>query len=340
MITLALVATLLGQCQPGGICRPAAVQTPCIATTAFPTCNASLKGRSQCNSTLSCDYYCNGTAWACGTGSGSSSTSPWYYDGGSIGNVPQGAQVQAGASGYVTDGGYWVNGGPAGYGSASVPSIGWGGPSAPVGFFFDGANFIWSNTGLRSPTYIFSGIYLATDGYVSASSYVSAGGDITTATYLRSVGVATGSLPTCNAGQKGAIETDTTKSRAMFCDGAKYYNPVNHISGYMHGQGLVVPANAWTIANTRMYSAANWQRLSWAVLLLGAGAAQTFTVDVYNNTTSTVLCTSSALACDGSPIGSIDCANVASAEFDDIRLRVNAANCSTIPTVNVTAESM
>jgi len=85
MIT-ALLFSLLAQCQPGGICRPAAVQTPCIPTVSLPACQDSLKGREQCvrdsmdGGVLSCLAFCDGVAWRC-IGSGGGGGGGIVYDG-------------------------------------------------------------------------------------------------------------------------------------------------------------------------------------------------------------------------------------------------------------------
>lgn len=45
---------------------------------------------------------------------------------------------------------------------------------------------------------------------------------LTATTYLRTIGVATGSLPTCNAGTAGALEYDTTETCVKYCNGTAW----------------------------------------------------------------------------------------------------------------------
>lgn len=156
---------------------------------------------------------------------------------------------------------------------------------------------------------------------------------------FRSVGVATGSLPTCAAGIAGQWETDTTLARGMYCDGAQYVYPVGNIPGFMPGQATVAAADAITVGFQRQYSGGNVQRIAVTTLLAGtAVGAETYTVDVYNNTTAAVLCTKAAVACTSGTIGSADCANAQYAAFDDIRIRVNCSTCTTCPMMQIAAE--
>lgn len=112
---------------------------------------------------------------------------------------------------------------------------------------------------------------------------------------------------------------------------------VGNVCGFFPG-GTNINDN-WTVVTQRMYGEQNaaWQRLSWTAQTPGTGGG-TFTVDIYDNTTSTVLCTSSATACNTSPISSKDCAAVTTAQYTDIRLRTHMSGCTTSPSLNLCAE--
>lgn len=80
-----------GTCGPGQVCKPAALQTKCIATGSLPTCNASRLGQVRCDSTRDCTARCQSDAgWACEgstvTTSELTATAPLvlYDDGGTV----------------------------------------------------------------------------------------------------------------------------------------------------------------------------------------------------------------------------------------------------------------
>jgi len=76
-------------------------------------------------------------------------------------------------------------------------------------------------------------------------------------------------------------------------------------------------------------------RVSYRIMAAGSDGAHTFTVDVYDNTSSSVLCVTSAQNCNlaVSTVTATCSGSIAAA--DDIRLRVNTGSCTgTAPQLN------
>ncbi len=95
---------------------------------------------------------------------------------------------------------------------------------------------------------------------------------------------------------------------------------------------------ATAIVFQRFTTAVELTRLAQQIVVAGTGAAATFTVDVYDQTTSTVLCVSSATACDAAVANASLSCTTTIAKFDDVLLRINSSACTTGPGINVSAE--
>lgn len=332
---LALVLMLLSQngCQPGGNCQATSFYPTCAASSTFPACNTSQRGRIRCALTAfdggsPCQAFCDGSAWACVASGGSSGT-----------DTCTGTTCNIGQAGITTDGGIFLYGSyltPGLVLDGTTPSY-WGGTPGPsmryqspfLTLNYAGADRITWGHGTGAMT------ALTGDVVWSASSFLL--NVFTSTTYLRSIGVATASLPTCNAGAAGQIQTDTDIDRPKFCDGAQHVYPVGNIAGTMPGLATIAAADAIVIGNQRMYSGGNVQRIGYAGVVGGTGGG-TYTIDVYNNTSAAVECVTGTLACNAGSIGSVDCANASYAAFDDLRIRINCSGCTTCPYVNVNAE--
>lgn len=339
MLTLALIAALFGQvgdCGPGKDCVSKSFQpSPCYATGSLPACGTTNKGQVRCDSTQNCLVACFNSAWTCvasGGSSGPTAAAGWFTDGGSTATLPQTLRVEVGSGGIIVDGGVLtLLGDLTSYNSVRTYDSSNLTNNFRISTYNGTTSFEQNGTGMAlfsHPSQLATWVYsIVTNGSLSST------------TFVKSTGVATGSLPTCNAGALGQIETDTTISRPRFCDGSQHVYPVGNISGFFPGQATITPADNITIAVQRMYSGGNVQRLAYASLLAGTmPAAQTFTMDVYDNTTSTVKCTSSAIACNVATIGSIDCGNTSYAEADDLRIRVHCSTCTTCPMLQINAE--
>lgn len=121
-------------------------------------------------------------------------------------------------------------------------------------------------------------------------------------------------------------------------DGGSPYGPVHLIQGYSP-----LSTNAVNdVVTVREYPQVRPLRIGFESQVLGVGVGN-FTVEVFDVTTSTSLCTSGNIACTlavGGSGSSSDCASrtAANAAGDDVRLRVNCGSCTTCPLGNAWAE--
>lgn len=229
MIVTALALLLLSQdgtCKPGMTCRSYAFQPPCVATASLPACATSTKGRTMCDVTSNCWKYCNGSAWSCVATALTNPSTGWQTDGGSTATTPEGLRVEVGGGGVRTDGGVYTYGSDVDCRGGSVYARDTGGGSTYIRLVVSGANHYFDNASstmfvCSSATGICTfGYRIASNSDVTAGSYLEAGSYVKAVTYLRTVGVATGSLPTCNSGIYGAIIYDTTVAKLKVCTSA------------------------------------------------------------------------------------------------------------------------
>lgn len=168
---------------------------------------------------------------------------------------------------------------------------------------------------------------------------------VTTQGAIRLGSVASGAESTCPGASNlnlGQFEWNPTIDRSRLCTSTGWVSlsqPAN-IAGHFPGLATIAPADDIRIANQRMYVAGTMQRIGYNGLIAGTNGvgSNVYTIDVYDNTTSTVLCVTGNLACNIAGIGSVDCASAQYAQFDDLRIRVNCSGCATCPMTNVNAE--
>ncbi len=110
----------------------------------------------------------------------------------------------------------------------------------------------------------------------------------------------------------------------------------SHLSGFFPAG--ITPAAAIIVAGTRVTEALTTTRLSYVTMVVGTGGG-TYTLDAYNQTTSTVMCVSGTLNCTGAVGGEFGgpCSGTA-ATADDIVIRVNDGSCATGPVLNIALE--
>ncbi len=110
----------------------------------------------------------------------------------------------------------------------------------------------------------------------------------------------------------------------------------SHLSAFFPG---VVLAAGDVIAQSRFTAAATFTRLTTRIVTAGSDGAHTFTVDVFDLTTSAVVCVTGTITCNtaASSVGVACTGTVAIA--DDVQIRVNDASCTTTaPQMNIAAE--
>lgn len=111
--------------------------------------------------------------------------------------------------------------------------------------------------------------------------------------------------------------------------------PSSHLDGYFPGGVL---ADATAVTQSRFSTAATFNRLTIAIASAGVDGAHNFTADVFDVTTSTVVCVTGAIACNATGVTGVAC-SASTAPADDVRLRVNDGSClTTAPTMNIAAE--
>lgn len=206
----------------GKACVAASLQTYCVAAASLPTCSPGGVGTIKCSTNSGADggmayVECDGASWRALGGGGSSSTDTCtgvgpcligyggiYTDGG-IGAVGAAGNITAGGT-LTAQGNFVISGG------LTVLTA-----SANVLRNSAGTGLI--NMTAAGPIEVTStGAFRIT----GTGSLLTVDNSSTAGTYLRSVGDVTASLPTCNAGIKGALETDTTLSCIKFCNGSAW----------------------------------------------------------------------------------------------------------------------
>lgn len=171
----------------------------------------------------------------------------------------------------------------------------------------------------------------------------SAGGMTSTLGY-RAVGVATGSLPACGAGNAGTLQYNTSSNNLVLCDGTNFVNAGRghySLSGVannaaVHGAYDVasIPLNHYVPVGTAV-------NLGTVVTTAGAtGGTYTFGIwdasqSAWLAQSSTISCTQAAQTVGTSTVTSALGSTVAG---DQYRLRVDFTSCTgTDPILNVTA---
>jgi hypothetical protein len=297
------ISAVVGDKCSGKDCKVVSVQTSPIATASLPTCNAGTMGMLRMSTNGGGDggattFQCNGSSWeAVGSGVAGSSTDTCTGAGPCL----------IGYGGVTTDGGF-----------ISAFPVGQGG----VAFQMEAGNYLMLNSGntvrINSPNDGTASLSLYVGGVARAtlsgatgrfgatlgldsSADVLAGTNTTATTYLRSIGVATGSLPTCDASLKGAIETDTTLSCPKFCNGSAWSNclvsAANAINNYWSAMCLGACGNDTNFTGG-IYSlggAVTRMTCSWATA--GTGGTTGVVIKVRNVTGSSDLCSCTVGAC-------------------------------------------
>lgn len=169
-------------------------------------------------------------------------------------------------------------------------------------------------------------------GPVVAATYMQA------AQYLRSVGIAFGSFPTCNGGIAGAIYYDTTSSCNRQCNGSAWGNCLasaaqsinNYWSSICFGTCATENAN-FTGAIYGLGGTTARTTCSWATA--GVGGSTGVVVKIRNVTDATDSCTCTLGACTtaaNTPINCTCAATITSAKVHTIQLD-STTDCGTNP---------
>lgn len=135
----------------------------------------------------------------------------------------------------------------------------------------------------------------------------------------------------------GANDWCTSNGTNITCSDAGFdINAPAHLSGYY--DGAIIGANT-NIAESRFATIVRGTRLTYTVTNAGADGAHTFDIDVFDATSSTVLCSKTGIACNvAAGPTSTSCTAASNAALDDIRLRVSDANCVTVGKGNLVWE--
>jgi hypothetical protein len=134
----------------------------------------------------------------------------------------------------------------------------------------------------------------------------------------------------------GALSDGGTFVSGVLSDGGSYVANY-HLSAFFPGISL---AAGTVLIQSRFTAPAIFTWLSTTIVTSGSDAAHTFTMDVYDATTSSVVCVSQTIPCNGSPGGAYGgVCNGRIALYDDVSIRINDSACSvTAPILNVAAE--
>lgn len=174
---------------------------------------------------------------------------------------------------------------------------------------------------------------LTAGGGISLAGPATGTTTVTATTFLRSIGVSYATLPAAAAGNKGALEYDTTNERLMWSNGTAWAAIPNNgvLSGYTSGS---LVANQ-EIIRARMASGAGYvTRVGATVDVAGTGAG-TFTVEAYNVTGVAQICVTGAIPCATAAGGSASVACTgAFALGDDVAVRMNQSGCTTKAELN------
>lgn len=111
----------------------------------------------------------------------------------------------------------------------------------------------------------------------------------------------------------------------------------SHLGGYFGGGVL---SNGVVVIQSRFTAPATFTRLSSTIATAGVDGAHNFTIDVFDLTTTTVVCVTGSIPCNSVAGGGFSVACSSSvATADDVQLRVNDGAClTTAPLLNVAAE--
>lgn len=147
----------------------------------------------------------------------------------------------------------------------------------------------------------------------------------------------TAGLPTSSTTIAGALLFDSDAGVVRYNDGTAWQTPPvgATYSGSLPPGGT--GAAGTIIAHHRMLRPGRGDRLSFVVTAAGTGGG-TYTVEVYDLTTATSLCSRVAVACTAAAntISSGSCSTAVWAAADDIQLRVDTSGCTLNPGLTVT----
>ncbi len=147
-------------------------------------------------------------------------------------------------------------------------------------------------------------------------------------------GSTTALLPTSSTTLTGALIFDTDAGVIRYNDGTAWQTPPVEafFSASLAPGGT--GAAATTMLRHRMTRPGRASRLSYTTTAAGTGAGS-FTLELYDVTTTTVLCTRTLGSCTTAGTYSTgSCSNAVWAAFDDIELRVDTSGCTTNPGVS------
>lgn len=147
----------------------------------------------------------------------------------------------------------------------------------------------------------------------------------------------TASLPTSSTLLAGALLFDSDAGVVRYNDGTTWQTPPvgATYSGSLPPGGT--GAAGTIIAHHRMLRPGRGDRLSFVVTAAGTGGG-TYTVEVYDLTTATSLCSRVAVACTAAAntISSGSCSAAVWAAADDLQLRVDTSGCTLNPGLTAT----
>lgn len=154
----------------------------------------------------------------------------------------------------------------------------------------------------------------ASGGHITSADYTS------TATYFKSTGVATGSLPTCNAGQAGSLEWDTTRLEWARCNGATWsrvfttQTSIPFTSSHYCGTGVCSNSTAfgsptnftpWDADSALSLIATQRVACNWGTA--GVGGTTGVVVQVWDLTTASEVCSCTVGACTAAASADLSC---------------------------------
>lgn len=147
----------------------------------------------------------------------------------------------------------------------------------------------------------------------------------------------TAGLPTSSTTIAGALLFDSDAGVVRYNDGTAWQTPPvgATYSGSLPPGGT--GAAGTIIAHHRMLRPGRGDRLSFVVTAAGTGGG-TYTVEVYDLTTATSLCSRVAVACTtaANTISSGTCSSAVWAAADDLQLRVDTSGCTLNPGLTAT----
>jgi hypothetical protein len=256
----------------------------------LPTCNASTRAMTRWATTGGADgggtnVECNGSSWvAVGNAAGASSA-----------DTCTGPSCAIGAVGISTDGGILSLGGGFGVSVPSGTYVCLDYPTCNVRISSQTGNLVFTTTNGASKLAIDSA-----SGRVSTNFGFTSAEDVTATTFLKSIGVASGSLPTCNAGAAGSLEYDTTLTCFRICNGTAWsvcVQPASYINNYWSttcfgvcGEDVNMQGGIRSLGGTT-----NRVVCSWGTA--GTGGSTGVVVKIRDVTAASNLCTCTIGAC-------------------------------------------